>query len=87
MFALIQRLIDTETRLAVPATRLTARANLFELGLTAFDAVRLLIAVEKAFKVEFPRETLKRQTVASIEAIAQAVRAARTVQFGARFAA
>ena len=73
MFAKIQRVIEQETNLRVPATRLTPRANLYDLGLTSFDAVRLLVAIERAFKVEFPRKMLKRQSAVSIEAIVMAL--------------
>ncbi|PPD45803.1 MAG: acyl carrier protein [Methylocystis sp.] len=73
MFATIQRLIDQETRLAVPATQITPYANLYELGLTSFEAVRLLVAIEREFKVEFPSDALNRQSMTSIEAIALSV--------------
>jgi acyl carrier protein len=79
MFTKIQRLIAQHASLAVPAACLTPRANLYDLGLTAFDAIRLLVAVEGAFKVEFPREMLKRESAASIEAIVMTIRAARRV--------
>jgi acyl carrier protein len=73
MFATIQRLIDQETKLAIPAANLTPRASLYNLGLTSFDAIRLLVAVERAFKIEFQREMLNRESAASIETIAKAV--------------
>ncbi|HEY8162320.1 MAG TPA: acyl carrier protein [Methylocystis sp.] len=76
MFGTIQRVIDQEAKLAIPAANLTPRADLYALGLTSFDAIRLLVAIERAFKVEFPREALKRETVASIESIATALEAA-----------
>jgi acyl carrier protein len=75
MFATIQNLIDQQAKLAIPAANLTPRANLYDLGLTSFDAIRLLVAIEREFKVEFPRESLKRDTMASIDAIANAVTA------------
>ena len=75
MIATIQRLIDQEASLAIPAANLTPRADLYSLGLTSFDAIRLLVAVERAFKIEFRREMLNRQSMASIEAIAKAVQA------------
>jgi acyl carrier protein len=78
MFATIQRIIEQEARLAIPAAHLTPRADLYALGLTSFDAVRLVVAIERAFKVEFPREALKRETVASIEAIARTLEAMRS---------
>jgi acyl carrier protein len=77
MFATIQSLIDQQARLAIPAANLTPRANLYDLGLTSFDAIRLLVAIEREFKVEFARESLKRDTMASIDAIANAVTALR----------
>jgi acyl carrier protein len=73
MFAIIQTLIDQETRLAIPAAHLTPRADLYALGLSAFDAIRLLVAVERAFGVELPRDMLKRETAASIESIGRAL--------------
>ncbi|QGM96137.1 acyl carrier protein [Methylocystis parvus] len=77
MFATIQTIIDQEAKLAVPAAHLTLRADLYALGLTSFDAIRLIVAIERAFKVELAREMLKRETVASIESIARAIQAAQ----------
>lgn len=73
MFATIQRLISQETRVAIPAERLAPETNLYDLGMTSFDAVRLLVAIEREYKVEFPREALNRRTLSSIEAIATSV--------------
>ncbi len=80
MFATIQRLIDQETKLAIPAANLTPRANLYNLGLTSFDAIRVLVAVERAFKIEFQREMLNRESAASIETIAKAVQQTPAVE-------
>lgn len=77
MFSAIQTIIDRETSLAIPAANLTPRANLYDLGLTSFDAIRLLVAIEREFKVELPRENLKRDTMSSIASIAQAISAMR----------
>lgn len=71
----IQTIIDQEATLAVPAAQLTPRADLYALGLTAFDAIRLLVAIERAFKVELPRDMLKRETAATIESLVAAIRA------------
>jgi len=65
MFATIKRLIDQEADLAIPVTNLTPSANLYELGLTPFDAIRLFVAIERAFKIVFNREMLNRESVAS----------------------
>lgn len=77
MFDILKRLIDRESRLAIPACDLTPRANLYELGLTPYTAIRLLLAVEREFGVEFPRESLNRAAMASIESIALCVRSAK----------
>jgi acyl carrier protein len=77
MFAAIQRILEKETRLAVAGIHVTPRANLYDLGLTSFDAVLLLVAIEREFKIEFPRAALKRETAASMESIALAVRSAQ----------
>jgi acyl carrier protein len=82
MFGAIRRIIESEVRLAVPAAHLTPRANLYDLGLTSFDAIRLLVAVERAFRVELPREALRRETIATMEAIARTVEALRPLEFG-----
>jgi len=58
MIAMIRRVIEQEADLVVPASSLMSHASLYDLGLTAFDAVRLLVAIERAFKVEFPAEML-----------------------------
>ncbi|QGM99021.1 phosphopantetheine-binding protein [Methylocystis parvus] len=73
MFATIQRLIEQETRVAVADGKLAADADLYSLGMTSFDAIRLLVAVEREFQVEFPRDALNRKSMASIEAIAVSV--------------
>jgi len=77
MITAIQRLIDREAKLALPGADITPRADLFTLGLTAFDAVRLLLAIEREFHVELPREMLRRETARSIEAIVEALQALR----------
>lgn len=58
-------------------------ADLYRLGMRSFASVRLMLALEEAFGVEFPEELLTRATfcsVASIEktlaALAQGVLAA-----------
>jgi acyl carrier protein len=75
MFATIKRLIaqetTLETRLKISAAELTPDADLYALGLTSFDAMRLLAAIEREFVVNFPRN--ERLALASVETIALAV--------------
>lgn len=84
MFAIIQRVIDKEGRLAVRAADLTPGADLYKLGLTPYSAVRVLLALEREFGVELPRCELRRETMQSIDAVARALHAAmRPPQHGA----
>ena len=80
MMTAIRSLIDRELTLAVPAAEIAPRADLYALGLTSFEAVRLLLAIEHEFNVELPREMLKRETARSIEAIVQALQALRAAE-------
>ncbi len=77
MFETIQSLIDQEAQIRVPAGNLTPRANLYELGLTPYTAIRLLLAIEREFRVEFPRESLNRETMATMDSILRCVRASQ----------
>jgi len=77
MLTVIRSLIDREAALVLPAAEITPRADLYGLGLTSFAAVRLLLAVERAFQVELPREMLKRETARSIESIVVALQASQ----------
>ena len=77
MMTAIRSLIDREATLALPAAEITPRADLYALGLTAFGAVRLLVAIEREFNVELPREMLNRETARSIEAIVLTLQALR----------
>ncbi|WP_330084460.1 phosphopantetheine-binding protein [Methylocystis iwaonis] len=78
MFAAIRRIIERETKLAVPAARLTPHANLYDLGLTPFGAVLALVAIEREFKIELPRAMLTRETAASMASIAHAIESLQT---------
>ncbi|MFY9658918.1 MAG: phosphopantetheine-binding protein [Methylocystis sp.] len=73
----IRSLIERELTLALPAGEIAPSADLYALGLTPYGAVCLLLAVEREFHVELPREMLRRETARSIEAILEAVQAVR----------
>jgi acyl carrier protein len=77
MMTVIRSLIDRELRLALPAAEIAPRADLYALGLTPYGAVCLLLAVEREFHVELPREMLRRETARSIEAIHAAIQSVR----------
>lgn len=55
------------------AATLDADADLYELGMTSFASVQLMLALEEAFDVEFPERMLNRRTFASLAAIVAAL--------------
>ena len=65
----IRRLIDEKGNLATPARDLALGADLFRVGLTPFTAIQLMLALEKEFGVEFPKQMLNRRCMSSINAI------------------
>ncbi len=75
MMTVIRSLIDRELALALPAAEIAPSADLYTLGLTPYGAVCLLLAVEREFHVEIPREMLRRETARSMEAIFEALQA------------
>lgn len=79
MFETIQSLIDQEAQIRIPASNLTPRANLYELGMTPYTAIRLLLAIEREFRIEFPRDSLNRESMATMENIVRRVRASQFV--------
>jgi acyl carrier protein len=77
MFTTIRRLIEQETSFAGRARALRPQEDLYEAGMTSLDAMLLLVAVEREFKVEFDCDSVTCKTTASIEAIARSVMAKR----------
>ncbi len=66
----IRQLLQENGRLHTPIEALSDSADLYEAGLTPFAAIRTMLALEEAFDVEFPVTMLRRQSFASINAIA-----------------
>lgn len=55
------------------ADTLAPDADLYDLGMTSFASVQLMLALEEAFDIEFPERMLNRRTFASLDAIATAI--------------
>ena len=55
------------------AASLNDDANVYDAGLTAFAAVQLMLALEEAFGVKFPRHMLNRHSFGSIHRIGDCV--------------
>lgn len=59
--------------LGARADTLEPDADLYDLGMTSFASVQLMLALEEAFDIEFPERMLNRRTFASLGAIATAI--------------
>lgn len=70
MIETIRRLLQENGRLHTPIDSLSDNADLYQAGLTPFAAIRTMLAIEEALDVEFPVAMLRRQSFASINAIA-----------------
>ncbi len=73
MGAQIRELIGSHKILPVPVDRVGDEDDLYELGMTSFASVQLMLALEEAFDVEFPERMLNRKTFASIASIDRSV--------------
>jgi acyl carrier protein len=69
MINTIRRLLQENGKLHAPVEQLTNADNLYEAGLTPFAAIRVMLALEEAFDVEFPPAILRRQSFSSIDSI------------------
>ena len=65
----VRRVLADHGRLHAPVETLASSADLYDAGLTPFAAIRVMLALEEQFEVEFPVRWLRRQTFASIDAI------------------
>lgn len=66
-------------RLPVDVGEVGEDQNLFDLGLSSFACVQLMMGIEDAAGIEFPDELLRRETFESINAIIRSVEALRKV--------
>lgn len=57
----------------VDATRLRVNADLFDAGMTSHASVKLMLALEDAFDLEFPDEMLQREFFSSIRQISSCI--------------
>jgi acyl carrier protein len=74
MNELVRQIIDEHGRLPVAARNLSANSDLYEVGLTSFAAVQVMLGLEHALGVQFPERMLRRQNFASINSIVACLR-------------
>ncbi|MGO9198003.1 MAG: acyl carrier protein [Acidimicrobiales bacterium] len=69
----VRRVLDQYGRLSVPMAELADSDELYRVGMTSHAAVSVMLALEAAFKVQFPDAMLRQNTFSSVDAIAAAV--------------
>ena len=69
----VRQVVSDAELLARPVSGLGDTDDLFDAGLTSYGSVRLMLALEERFDVEFPDAMLTRKTFATFAAMAEAV--------------
>jgi acyl carrier protein len=69
----IRALVNETTSLSLPLAALGDDADLYEAGMSSFEVVTLVVALEKRFSIRFRPEMMQRDTFGSIAAIHAAV--------------
>jgi acyl carrier protein len=69
----VRRIVGDHGKLSIDPSKVSTDADLYELGLTSFATVQLMLALEEEFAVEIPDRLLNRKTFQSIGAMASAV--------------
>jgi len=65
--------LEEHARLVVDVAELSDDDDLFRLGMTSHASVRVMLALEDEFGVEFPEHMLRRGTFESIASIRQSI--------------
>lgn len=71
----VRQVVSDAELLAQPVESLSETDDLFDAGLTSYGSVRLMLALEERFDIEFPEAMLTRKTFATFAAMAAAVAA------------
>jgi acyl carrier protein len=69
----IREALDSYGHLTVEARRVRDKDDLFSLGLTCLAGVDVLLAIETALGIMLPASAMARNSVASIQAIADCI--------------
>ena len=69
----IRDIIANSMELPAGINSVTDQTDLHDAGMTSFDAVQLMLALEDAFNVEFPERMLNRKLFSSIASIEAAL--------------
>lgn len=71
----VRRVLAEHGRLSVPMARLSDDDDLYAAGTTSHATVDVLFALEEAFGLEFPEESLRKSTFQSVNSIAAVLEA------------
>ena len=69
----VRGVLHDAVSLAKPVADLKDESNLFDIGLSSFDLVTLLVALEEEFRVDFPDALMQRETFSCISNISASV--------------
>lgn len=69
----IRELLGNHKIIPVAVDNVGDMDDLYDLGMTSFASVQLMLALEEAFDIEFPERMLNRRTFQSIAAIDRSV--------------
>ena len=73
MIQRIRAVIDNHAQLPVRSESLSDTASLYEAGMTSLASVRLMLALEDEFGIEFPDNMLRREVFESVNSIREAL--------------
>lgn len=73
----IRKIIAETVELSDGVDRISDSGDLYDAGMTSFDSVQLMLALEDAFGIEFPARMLNRKLFSTIANIDAAVRELR----------
>lgn len=73
MSELVRDILQQAVTLSVPVSSLGEDDDLYEAGLSSFDLITLITALEEKSKVEFPLALMVRETFATIGRISSAI--------------
>jgi acyl carrier protein len=69
MIQRIRTVIDNHAQLPVKCETLSDNASLYDAGMTSMASVRLMLALENEFGIEFPDHMLRREVFESVGSI------------------
>jgi acyl carrier protein len=69
----VRLILKKHTSIGVEADTLKSSINLFDVGMSSFAAVQVMMGLEEVLGVEFPDEMLTRRSFETIDALTAAV--------------